>query len=335
MKVLILGVGGTIASVETEDGFKPGLTAESLIGYIPQLGEIADIDARDITSIPIIDSSNVQPEYWAAMARDVFKLLPDYDGVVITHGTDTLAYTSSMLSFMLQALSKPVIVTGAMKSMIEPGTDAMDNLLASVRFACEARGGVYVVFSGKIIKGCRACKLKSRSFDAFYSVGYPDIGYIDPGGEITYNVDAPGKLSPKEATLDDRFDSNVFLLKLLPGTRPEAIGKLLELGYRGIIIESFGCGGVPFMGKNLLPEIKRLIENGVAVVIASQVVYEGVDLTRYEVGRKALDLGVIPTYDMTKEAIATKLMWVLGHTGNLDEVKKMMLTNYCGELTIS
>jgi len=136
-KVLILGTGGTIASVETENGFKPGLTAENLIEHIPQLEKIADIDAKDIESMPVIDSVNVQPEYWAAIARDVFNVLPDYDGIVITHGTDTLAYTSSMLSFMLQGLSKPIIITGAMKSMIEPGTDAKRNLVGSVRFACE------------------------------------------------------------------------------------------------------------------------------------------------------------------------------------------------------
>jgi len=334
-KVLILSVGGTIASVKTENGFKPGLTAESLIEHIPQLEKIANIDARDIKSIPIIDSSNMQPEYWAAMARDVFEALPNYEGIVITHGTDTLAYTSSMLSFMLQGLSKPIIITGAMKSIVEPGTDAKRNLIGSVSFACEDNGGIYVVFNDKIMKGCRVCKMKSQKFDAFCSVNCQDVGCINSEGEVTYNTNTQKMVSPEETTLDDKLDPNIFLLKLIPGTHPEVIDKLLELGYKGIIIESFGCGGVPFIGRNLLPGIKKLIERGVAVVIASQAIYDGVNLTRYEVGRRALDLGVIPTYDMTKEATVTKLMWVLGHTNDLNEVKKMMLTNYCGELSVS
>ena len=339
-RVLVLSVGGTIACIETEDGFKPGLTAENLIEHIPQLEKIADIDAKDIESIPVMTSANVQPEYWAAIARDVFNVLPDYDGIVITHGTDTLAYTSSMLSFMLQGLSKPIIITGAMKSMIEPGTDAKRNLVGSVRFACEEdNGGVYVVFNDKIVKGCRAYRMKSQSFDAFYSIGYPDIGYINSEGEITYNlvfapIDTQKAVSKGEAILDDKFDPNIFLLKLIPGTRPEMIDKLLELGYKGVIIESFGDGGIPSLGRNILPGIKKLIDNGVAVVVAAQPLYESADLVRYEDGRKTLDSGVIPAYDMTKEAIVTKLMWVLGHTNDIDEVRKMMLTNYCGELSI-
>jgi len=338
-KVLILGTGGTIASLETENGLKPGLTAENLIEHIPQLEKIANIDAKDVKSMPVILSSNMQPEYWAAIARDVFNALAGYDGIVITQGTDTLAYTSSMLSFMLQGLNKPIIITGAMKSMIEPVTDAKRNLVGSVRFACEDNGGVYVVFNDKIMKGCRAYRMKSQSFDAFYSIGYPDIGYINSEGEITYNLvfapsDTQRTVSKGEAILDDKFDPNIFLLKLIPGTRPEMIDKLLELGYKGIIIESFGDGGIPSLGRNILPGIRKLIDNGVVVVVAAQPLYESADLASYEDGRKTLDLGVIPAYDMTKEAIVTKLMWVMGHTDDIDEVRKMMLTNYCGELSI-
>lgn len=334
-RVLVLGTGGTIACIETEDGFKPGLTAGSLIQQIPQLWEVANIGAKDFESIPIMVSSNIQPEHWAAMARDIFEVLPDYDGIVITHGTDTLAYTSSMLSFMLQGLSKPIVITGAMKSIIEPGTDAKGNMLSSVRFACEDKGGVYVVFNNKIMKGCRAYRMKSRGFDAFYSIGYPDIGHISAEGEITYNVDTQRTVSRREATLDNKFDQNIFLLQLIPGTRPEMLDKLLELGYRGVVITSFGDGGIPSMERNLLPRIKRLIEHGVAVVVAAQPLYGSADLARYEEGRKTLDLGIIPAYDMTKESIVTKLMWVLGHTDDLDKVREMMLTNYCGELSIS
>jgi L-asparaginase len=239
-----------------------------------------------------------------------------------------------MLSFMVQNPTKPVVITGAMKPITEPGSDAVKNLRDSLLFAMEAKiGGIFVVFNGKVMNGCRVSKINSVDVDAFKSINYPDIAYIDEGGQIKYNANILDSYSRPRGSLklDTQYDPRVFVLKLIPGLDSRVIDGLLDMGYKGLILESYGTGGIPYRKRNLLEKIKS-ISREIPVVVTTQALYGGVDLSRYEVGMKALEAGVISAKDMTKEATVTKLMWALGHTEDVDEIKQIMHTNYADEI---
>lgn len=325
--ILLLTTGGTIASVASKEGLTPKYTGQNIIQFIPELKEICNIECKAILNI---DSSNMQPEDWVVIAQESFEGLKHYDGIVISHGTDTMAYTSSILSFMLKNLDKPIVLTGSQLPIDAPNTDGVRNILEAFLVANQGIPGVYVVFNGKIILGARAIKVRTMNFNAFDSINVPNVGYID---NLKVYIDNPPLQHQKgPVQLDVRLDPNVFLLKLIPGTRPELFDLFEELGYRGLVIESSGAGGIPFEGRNLIPKIKDLLKAGIPVVVTTQCMYEGSDLTLYEVGQRAAKAGVIPGYDMTTAAAVTKLMWVLGHTNEYDVIKKMMLTNICGEI---
>ncbi|WP_169084108.1 asparaginase [Paenibacillus sp. PL91] len=326
-KILLLATGGTIASVHGEDGLAPGMTADDLISYLPEQNHMYQVDNKVLMDI---DSTNMQPECWVTIAEAVYSHYNDYDGFVITHGTDTMSYTSAALSYMLQDLSKPVVITGSQVPIHNAHTDAIDNMRNAAQFACEDIGGVFVVFDGKAINGTRAVKVKTRSYDAFESINHPYVAYFE-GDEIKYDV--PVLPVPKqEIKLDTSLCPDVFLLKLHPGTKPELFDYLKQ-HYKGVIVEGFGLGGVPTEGRSLLPKIIELVEAGVAVVITTQCLKEGGDLTLYEVGRKVAKEQIISSKDMNKEAIVPKLMWALGKTHDLNEVKEIMETPIANDIT--
>jgi L-asparaginase len=326
-KILLIATGGTIASVEGNEGLAPGLSAEELLRFIPKFSQEVKIDGKILMNI---DSTNIQPEHWVKMADAVFQNYQDYDGFVITHGTDTLAYTSSALSYMLQGLDKPVVLTGSQVPISFKKTDAKKNVTDAIRFACENIGGVFIVFDGRVILGTRAVKMRTKSYDAFESINHPYVAFVNKN-EVKYQwkpVPGTNKLS-----LNTNLCTDVFLMKLYPGTKPEIFDFLKDL-YKGIIIESFGNGGLPFEGRNLLSKIQELTEKGMAVVITTQCLEEGEDLRLYEVGRKVSQHQVILSGDMNTEAIVAKLMWALGQTNSLDQVKKIIETPLSGDLTI-
>lgn len=327
--ILLLATGGTIASVPGDEGLAPGLTDQDLLRYFPDPNGTFKLHSINVMNV---DSTNMQPEFWIEIAKTIYENYDRYDGFVITHGTDTLGYTSAALSYMLQNLTKPIVMTGSMVPIGFEETDAKRNLIDAVRFSCENIGGVYVVFDGKVISGTRAVKVRSKSYSAFMSVNSPYIARID-GSHVHYleHVSANGRGSVK---LDTSLCTEVFLLKLYPGITPE-IFDYIKQTYRGVIIESYGNGGIPFEKRNLLPKINELIEAGVAVVITTQCLEEGTDLQRYEVGRKVSKKLIISSRDMNTEAIVTKLMWVLGKTENLDLVKEMMETPIANEVQVS
>lgn len=326
-KILFLATGGTIASVEKDEGLVPGLSVEELLDYLPESSADLKIDGKILMNI---DSTNLQPEQWKIIADSVYTHYHDYDGFVITHGTDTLAYTSSALSYMLQGLEKPVVLTGSQVPISFKKSDAKKNVADALRFACEDIGGVFVVFDGRVILGTRAVKMRTKSYDAFESINHPYVAHVNKD-EVKYHWKPERNIN--RLSLNTNLCTDVFLMKLYPGTKPEIFDCLKDL-YKGIIIESFGNGGLPFEGRNLLPKVEELIENGVAVVITTQCLEEGEDLLLYEVGRKVAQHQVILSGDMNTEAIVAKLMFALGQTEALDQVKAIIETPLAGDLSL-
>lgn len=321
--------GGTIASVSGEDGLSPSVSPPELIRAVETLSENYRITCRNILNL---DSSNIQSEEWQLIARSVFKVLPSCDGVVITHGTDTMAYTASMLTFMLENLQKPVILTGSQLPIASPLSDAMNNLASAFAAADAVIPGVSVAFHHKIIRGCRAVKVRAMGYDAFASVNAPLRAEIFANGIRVYDR-RPAPTGKTE--LNDRLCNDVFLLKLIPGTNPAIFDMLAKMPYRGIILEAFGAGGLHFIRRDLSEKIRMLVQNGVAVVVCSQCLYDSSDFSIYEVGRKILEAGAIPAGDMTTEAAVTKLMWALGQTSSPELLREIFAADFAGEITLS
>lgn len=327
--VLLITTGGTIASVQGAEGLRPGYSSAELLRYVEGLNACYHIDTLELLNL---DSSNIQVDEWITIARAIYAALPRYDGVVVTHGTDTMAYTASMMSFMLQGLKKPVVFTGSQMPIDNLLTDARNNLYTA--FAAVGCGipGVTIAFNRRIIPGCRAVKVRSMGFEAFESVNAADLGQVFADGlrpmcAIPEDPDSP-------VTLRDSVCREVFLLKLAPGFNPDVLGMLQRMRYRGIVIEAFGAGGMQFVRTSLLEHLRALTDAGIAVVVCSQCLYEGSSLGIYEVGQKLLGCGVIPARDMTTEAVVTKLMWALGQTDDARRVAGMFNTDYCGEITL-
>lgn len=328
-RILLLSTGGTIASQPSSDGLIPAIDSKSIFHLLGSLTEIYEVDTKDILHL---DSSNIQPEEWQLIARSVYSAYPDYDGIVVTHGTDTMAYTSSMLSFMLQSIPVPVVITGSQLPLLHPLTDAMENLRCAFAMAATGIGGVFLAFDHKIILGTRAVKVRTTGFDAFESVNSPCAATVDAGGlKINYEI------LPKsngECMLKDNLDNQVFLIKLTPGLNPHIFDMLLNMNYRGIVIEAFGAGGLHFIHRDLISKLQNMADSGISVVVCSQCLYERSDFSIYQAGKLALQKGVIQSYDMTTEAAVTKLMWCLGQTTDRAEIRRLFATNFVGEIIL-
>ncbi len=321
-KILLIATGGTIACSKSGSGLTPTLTASSFINYVPQINEICDLQIAQLLNI---DSTNMQPEYWINIVKYIEKNYDDFDGFVITHGTDTMAYTSAALFYMIQNLGKPIVITGGQKPIEYEETDSRKNLINAVRFACEDIGGVFVVFNGKVINGARAAKLKTKSYDAFESINYPYLANIEEM-KIEYNKNISIVSKDSKPKFYHNLSTDVFVLKLIPGLDPGVLD-YLKSRYSGIIIESYGIGGIPFnKERDFLSKIEEIIiDDNIAIVLTTQVMLEGSDLSVYEVGKRIMEKPIIPSFDMTTEALVTKLMWALGQTYDLKKIKKMMI----------
>ncbi|MDM5336166.1 asparaginase [Fictibacillus enclensis] len=327
-KLMLLTTSGTIASLEGENGLVPEMTADDILSHLPGFNLLCQIDSKALINI---DSTNMQPEYWIEMAKAVYEHYEEYDGFVITHGTDTMAYTSAALSYMLQDLEKPVVVTGSQIPISFKKTDAKRNIADAVRFACEEIGGVYVVFDGRVIQGTRAIKSRTKSYDSFESINYPYIASIYKD-HIEYSKPVHS-LENKKMKLDTSLCTDVSLVKLFPGIKPEFFD-FLKNQCQGIVIESYGSGGIPFQGRNILEKLDELIECGISVVITTQCLEEGEDIELYEVGRKVNQNVIIRSRNMNTEAIVPKLMWVLGKTQDPQKVKELMETPIADDITL-
>ena len=327
-KLMILSTGGTIACTQTADGLIPTLSADDILNYAPEAKKLGKIETKTILNL---DSSNIQPEEWRFIARAVYDCLGAYDGIVILHGTDTMAYTASMLSFMLRNVDIPVVITGSQLPVGHPNTDAKQNLRDALVTAASGIAGVLVVFDHQIMLGCRVAKVRTTSQNAFESINSPMVGTVENG--VVRLLAAPD--APTEApALDEAIDPAVFLLKLIPGTKTEVFQAIGQMGYRGVVIEGFGLGGIHCLRRNLLDGIKQLLDAGVAVLLTTQCRYEASDPMVYETGRLAVESGILQGFDMTSECAVTKLMWVLAHATTPEEVRRMMYTSYCGEISL-
>ncbi len=316
-RILFVATGGTIASEMTAFGLKPGVSAEALLQAVPAIAGLCDVDSEQLYDL---DSTDIGPEHWLGIARVIRENYAAYDGFVISHGTDTMAYSAAALSYLIQGSVKPIIFTGAQKPIGFDTTDSRVNLLDS--FICACRGdmhGVMIVFNGRVILGTRARKTHSKSFDAFSSINYPHIADVRDGRVLQYIVP---EYMP-EPLFSDVLDTRVSLMKLIPGA-PEAQLEWLLQRSDALVIESFGVGGLP---KGMHEAVHASAREGKLIVMTTQVQNEGSDLAVYGTGRAlSEDPLILEAYDMTTEAAVTKLMWLLPRAKSQVEAARLFYT---------
>lgn len=300
-KILLIATGGTIASSLSENGLIPTVRADELLSFVPGYKEICDVDCVQPFCI---DSTNVTPEHWLKIVALIKEKYDLYDGFLVVHGTDTLSYTACALSCLIRNSKKPIVLTGSQRPVADIDTDAKKNLIDSLRFAVSGHQGTVVVFDGKVIDGMCAKKIKTLSDDAFVSVNRPEIRELN--------------ISDGETVFYDKLEPNIMTVKLTPGM-PESIFDSAKK-FRGIVIEGYGLGGIP---EKYMDKIHQLSESGVVIAVTTQVLFEGSDLSVYEVGAHAKKIkNVVETGLMTSEAVTVKLMWALAQTGDINEIIK-------------
>ena len=325
-KILLLTTGGTIASLPGGEGLEPqrsGVMERELY----QLRTYYDITVQDVMCL---DSSNIRPEDWQFIARHIFENRAGFDGIVVSHGTDTMAYTASAVTFMLPDIDVPVVFTGSQLPLADMLSDGPDNLRTAFAMAAAGHPGVFLAFDRKVMLGCRAVKVRASGFSAFESVNARYSAQVSNLGLVVDPEVLPKRRG--EARLCTDISRNVFLLKLTPGLNPAIFDMLAAMGYKGIVIEAFGLGGINFLNRGLRG-IHRCLEDGVSIVVTTQCLYDSSDLRVYQVGNKMLELGVTQGRDMTSEAAMTKLMWAIGQGMEQDEIAALFTRNLAGEIT--
>ena len=317
-KVLMLGTGGTIASEVTPSGLAPALTSAELLRCVPEISSLCSVTCEELFSI---DSTNVTPAHWLTIARAIRAHYEEYDGFVIAHGTDTMAYTAAALSYLIQYSPKPIILTGAQKPIVFENTDSKTNLADAFRCAVSDLRGVMIVFNGRVILGTRARKTRTVSLQAFSSINYPELALIQDERLLQY-ITTGSRPAPR---FYDALDGSVGLLKLIPGTRRELLAFMAD-HYDGLVIEGFGVGGLPEYD-GFYDVVRQAAEAGKLIVMTTQVPNEGSDLTVYHVGGHLKHtLQVLEAYDMTTESAVCKLMWILGQTRDFAQAEKLFYT---------
>lgn len=306
-RVLLIATGGTIASKKSQSGLKPQISPDELLEYIPQIKRICEIEAVQLLNL---DSSNMEPMHWKQIVHCIREHYDAFDGFVIAHGTDTMAYTAAALSYMIQNSSKPIVITGAQKPIDLEITDAKSNLIDSFLYASDDKSqGVQIVFDGKVIAGTRAKKVRSKSYNAFSSIDFPCLAMIQDMNIMRYIPMLPYE---EEVCFYEELDESIYLMKLIPGIKPKLLECIFE-NYDSIVVESFGVGGIP---KSLAEDFYRLCQKypEKLVVMATQVAHEGSDMTVYEVGHDMkTHCRFLESYDMTLESVIAKIMWMLGN----------------------
>ena len=307
-KILLIATGGTIASRETAHGLRPALSGEDMRTAIGAAD--AAIEVIDLLSL---DSTNIAPSHWQMIARRVADVRTDYDGFIITHGTDTMAYTAAALYYMLENIDRPVVLTGSQRPLGRDGSDAEQNLRLAYEAACSDFAGVCVAFGGRLIHGNAAKKMYSLADDAFRSIGRVEVDLSAPSAPFT------------PFRLHDALDERVAVIRLYPGMKPITIDAHIASGYRGIILEGYGCGSVPGddAEESFLPSLDRARTRACTVVLTTQCIYDGADLSHYEVGVRAAQLGALAGGSLPIEALYARLMQRLAETPEGETVKSL------------
>ena len=329
-KILMVATGGTIASTQAGSGLAPTLTGHELAAMVPGIDGLCELDVCQPMNI---DSTNMRPRDWLAVRDTIVDAYDDYDGFVVLHGTDTMAYTAAALSYLIQGSPKPIVLTGSQQPMANPFTDAKLNLYQSLLYALDdASRDVCVVFGGDVICGTRARKQRTMSFNAFTSMNMPLLACIRNNRivrpatlPLTHALPAQGdtRAASAQPRLFDTLDERVIVIRLTPELGPSVLD-LLARDYDAVVLETFGIGGIPDYGGGWHAAISRWVESGRIVVVTTQVPEEGLDLGVYEVGRAYANMGgVLAAGDMTVEAIVAKTMWALGQTRNQARVAEL------------
>jgi L-asparaginase len=340
-KVLLISTGGTITMVrEQTSGALVPADLETFKAFMPELfaGSIqVDIQAFD----PMIDSSDIGPDSWRRMAEMVYDHYEEYDGFVILHGTDTMSYSASALSFMLENLGKPVVFTGSQLPVGVLRSDARENLLTAIEIAAEQdeEGNavvpeVAIYFEDRLFRANRTTKRNAEHFSAFNSYNYPALAKA--GVHITYQPHLIHYSDPNlPLTLHTEFDTRVAVLKLFPGIQPEVVRSLLRTpGLRGVALETFGAGNAP-SAEWLYDELKAAVDRGILIVNKTQCNTGSVEMGLYAVSLNLMRAGVLSGYDITTEALLTKMMLLLGeHADDMERVRALIGTSLCGEVTV-
>lgn len=320
-RVLLIATGGTIASTRQTDGLAPTLTGRELAERVPLLDTVCELDFVQPMNI---DSTNMRPRDGLRIAEVIRDAYDRYDGFVVLHGTDTMAYTAAALSYLIQDSEKPIVLTGSQQPMSAPFTDAKLNLYHSALYACEASSrDVSVVFGGEVICGTRARKQRTMSFNAFTSMNFPPLAYVRGERVVRATGVAPGEKDGRRPSFYGALDDRVIVLKLTPELRP-SIFELLAPDYDAVILETFGIGGIPAYNGAYQRAIYDWVGSGRTLVVTTQVPEEGLDLGVYEVGRAYANRdGILRGDDMTTEALVAKTMWALGQTRDPAEVARL------------
>ena len=339
-RILIIYTGGTIGMIENPatHALQP-FDFSHLIDNVPKIKKL-DYQIDNIQFDPPIDSSNMSPKHWADMARAIEENYDAYDGFVVLHGTDTMAYTASALSFMLENLHKPVIITGSQLPIGEVRTDGEENLITALQVAAATdKAGepmvqeVAILFDNSLWRGNRSTKMSADNFNAFRSYNYPPLARVGLG--IDFRSEALYR-SPSRRPLKVRYDMDpaVMFLELNPGMTAQTLRHLLATpGIKGVVLKTYGAGNSP-SEPWFIDEIRQATERGVVVLNVTQCVNGGVHNTLYETGNSLTAAGAVSGHDITSEAAITKLMYLFGMGLTPDTVKKYLNCALCGEVTI-
>jgi len=324
--ILIIHTGGTLGMDLTGEPGDADRFKERLLKYAPRIFEIANINVEILFNK---DSSNIRPSDWIAIARKVDESMNKWDAFVIVHGTDTMSFTASAMSYMITNPLKPIIFTGSQRALVDARSDAPRNLIYAVELAVEGRfKEVCIFFDSLLMRGNRSKKLSIPSFDAFDSPNFPPLAKVGASTEYSDTVLPAGPYA-----FDTRLETRVASVSLFPGFDVETFFSLTEKNIKGLVLQAFGPGDIPLGEGSVAHLIRHLTEHGIPTVICSQAPYGRVDLNMYETGRAALNAGAISAQDMTWEAALTKMMILLGHGCSLQTFRTKFLAPIAGELS--